>query len=81
MFVRRVEVFKSQRLANGRPDAHLYLPDSDPQFKARQSEDQRELKLRRREIPIIFITANPDKTVRLRLLEQGAVECLFNQVT
>ena len=38
---------------------------------------QRELKLRRREIPIIFITAGPDKTVRPRLLEQGAVECLF----
>ena len=40
-------------------------------------ELQRELKLRRREIPIIFITASPDKTVRMRLLEQGAVECLF----
>jgi FixJ family two-component response regulator len=38
---------------------------------------QRELKLRRREIPIIFITASPDKTVRARLLEHGAVECLF----
>lgn len=38
---------------------------------------QRELKLRRQEIPIIFITATPDKTVRTRLLEQGAVECLF----
>jgi FixJ family two-component response regulator len=38
---------------------------------------QRELKLRRQEIPIIFITASTDKTVRPRLLEQGAVECLF----
>jgi FixJ family two-component response regulator len=38
---------------------------------------QRELKLRGREIPIIFITASTDKTVRPRLLEQGAVECLF----
>lgn len=38
---------------------------------------QRELKLRRQEIPIIFITASPDKTVRPRLLEQGAVDCLF----
>jgi FixJ family two-component response regulator len=37
----------------------------------------RELKLRRREIPIIFITASTDQTVRPRLLEQGAVECLF----
>jgi FixJ family two-component response regulator len=40
-------------------------------------ELQRELKLRRREIPITFITASTDKTVRPRLLEQGAVECLF----
>ena len=38
---------------------------------------QRELSRRRREIPIIFITASPDKTVRTRVLEQGAVECLF----
>ncbi|MFY9950699.1 MAG: response regulator [Candidatus Sulfotelmatobacter sp.] len=38
---------------------------------------QRELKRRGQEIPIIFITASTDKTVRPRLLEQGAVECLF----
>jgi FixJ family two-component response regulator len=38
---------------------------------------QRELKLRRQEIPIIFITAQRDEAVRLRSLEQGAVECLF----
>ena len=38
---------------------------------------QRELSRRRREIPIIFVTASTDKTVRTRLLEQGAVECLF----
>ena len=38
---------------------------------------QRELSRRRREIPIIFITASTDKTVRTQLLEQGAVECLF----
>jgi len=38
---------------------------------------QRELKLRRHEIPIVFITAHRDEAVRLRLLEQGAVECLF----
>jgi FixJ family two-component response regulator len=38
---------------------------------------QRELKSRGHEIPIIFITASTDKTVRPRLLEQGAVECLF----
>ena len=38
---------------------------------------QRELKLRAQKIPIIFITASTDKTVRPRLLEQGAVDCLF----
>src|SRR5438093_7535153 len=38
---------------------------------------QRELARRRLEIPIIFITANADETVRPRLLKQGAVECLF----
>jgi FixJ family two-component response regulator len=38
---------------------------------------QRELKRRRKEIPIIFITAQRDETVRPRVLEQGAVECLF----
>jgi len=38
---------------------------------------QRALTLRRQEIPIIFITAHTDETVRPRLLEQGAVACLF----
>jgi len=38
---------------------------------------QQELKRRRQEIPIVFITADGDKTVRSRLLAQGAVECLF----
>ena len=38
---------------------------------------ERELRLRRREIPIVFITAWADETVRPRLLAQGAVECLF----
>jgi FixJ family two-component response regulator len=40
---------------------------------------QRELKLRRIEIPIVFITGHGDETVRPRMLEQGAVECLFKQ--
>jgi len=40
-------------------------------------ELQRELKRRGQEIPIIFITASTYKTVRPRLLEQGAAECLF----
>ncbi len=38
---------------------------------------QRQLKLRKQEVPIIFITARRDEAVRLCLLEQGAVECLF----
>jgi len=38
---------------------------------------QQELKRRRHEIPIIFITASTDQSVRPRLLELGAVECLF----
>jgi FixJ family two-component response regulator len=40
-------------------------------------ELRQELIRRRQAIPTIFITANRDKTVRSRLLEQGAVECLF----
>jgi FixJ family two-component response regulator len=38
---------------------------------------QLELTRRRHEIPIVFITAHGDAAVRPRLLEQGAVECLF----
>jgi FixJ family two-component response regulator len=38
---------------------------------------QRELKFRRRQIPIVFITAHRDEAIRTRVLEEGAVECLF----
>jgi FixJ family two-component response regulator len=38
---------------------------------------QQELIRRRQGIPIIFITADRDMVVRQRLMEQGAVECLF----
>jgi FixJ family two-component response regulator len=38
---------------------------------------QRELKLRGQVIPIVFITAQTDQTVRSYVLDQGAVECLF----
>ena len=38
---------------------------------------QRELALRRKQIPIVFITAQRDEIVRPRLLNQGAVDCLF----
>lgn len=40
-------------------------------------ELQRELALRRQRIPIVFITGHRDEIIRPRLLEQGAVECLF----
>ncbi len=38
---------------------------------------QRELTRRGLETPIVFITANRDESIRPRVLEQGAVECLF----
>jgi FixJ family two-component response regulator len=38
---------------------------------------QRELTRRDRSIPIVFITAQHDATVRPRLIAQGAVDCLF----
>jgi FixJ family two-component response regulator len=41
------------------------------------SDLQRELTVRREPIPIVFITAHGDETVRARVLERGAVECLF----
>jgi FixJ family two-component response regulator len=38
---------------------------------------QQELIRRRQQIPIIYITASRDKTIRTRLLAKGAVDCLF----
>jgi FixJ family two-component response regulator len=38
---------------------------------------QRELKRREQALPVIFMTASPDESVRQPLLKQGAVECLF----
>jgi FixJ family two-component response regulator len=40
-------------------------------------ELQNELKLCGHQIPIIFITANSDESLRPRMIENGAVECLF----
>jgi FixJ family two-component response regulator len=40
-------------------------------------ELQRDLKRRSREIPIVFITAQREESVRAQVLEQGATECLF----
>ena len=39
-------------------------------------ELQSELKVRGHDIPIVFITANRDDSLRRGVLEQGAVECL-----
>jgi FixJ family two-component response regulator len=52
------------------------LPDAAPPLLS-DPELQRELALRRQEIPIIFITAHRDEAIRPRMLERGAVECLF----
>jgi FixJ family two-component response regulator len=38
---------------------------------------QRELTRRQQKIPVVFITASGDRTIRPRLLAQGAAECLF----
>jgi FixJ family two-component response regulator len=40
-------------------------------------ELQQELRRRGQSVPVVFITAAGDKTVRPRLLAQGAVDCLF----
>jgi FixJ family two-component response regulator len=40
-------------------------------------ELQRELVRRKWAIPIVFITAGDDESVRPRLISEGAVECLF----
>lgn len=36
-----------------------------------------ELRRRRQEVPVVFITAQGDETMRSNLLARGAVECLF----
>lgn len=38
---------------------------------------QRELAKRQQKIPIVFITAHRDDSVRSRVLQEGAVECLY----
>jgi FixJ family two-component response regulator len=37
----------------------------------------RELRLRNLRIPVVFITARKNEAVRSRLLDDGAVDCLF----
>jgi FixJ family two-component response regulator len=40
-------------------------------------ELQQELKHRGKKIPIVFITAQRDETVRSQVLGEGAIDCLF----
>lgn len=40
-------------------------------------ELQRELIRRNQRVPIIFITAHRDETIRRRLMQDGAVDCLY----
>src|SRR2546421_707323 len=42
---------------------------------------QQELVWRRQLIPIVFITAHRDETLRPRVIGEGAVECLFKPFT
>ena len=44
-------------------------------------ELHRELKRRGQRIPVVFITAHADRTLRPRLLAAGAAECLFKPFT
>jgi FixJ family two-component response regulator len=44
-------------------------------------ELQQELIRRRPELPIVFITAGGDQSVRSQLVRQGAVECLFKPLS
>jgi FixJ family two-component response regulator len=44
-------------------------------------ELQRELQRRGRKTPVVFITAHGDGTMLARLLEEGAVDCLFKPFT
>lgn len=45
------------------------------------TEIQQELARRGSTIPIVFITAHGDETVRPQLMEGGAIECLFKPFT
>jgi FixJ family two-component response regulator len=44
-------------------------------------ELQQELIRRRQEIPIVFITAGSDESIRPHLIAQGAIECLFKPLS
>ena len=44
-------------------------------------ELHRELKRRRLQIPVVFITGSKNDKIRARVVEQGAVDCLFKPLT
>ena len=44
-------------------------------------ELHRELKRRRLQIPVVFITGSKNDEIRARVVEQGAVDCLFKPLT
>ena len=44
-------------------------------------ELHQELARQHRSIPVVFITANADDTIRPQLIEAGAVDCLFKPFT
>ena len=73
-----VQVFSSAEefLASDfvRPTRILILDIAMPGMSG--PELQQELKLRRKRVPIVFITAGKDDAVRSSLIAQGAVDCL-----
>jgi FixJ family two-component response regulator len=75
----KVAVFSSseQFLASGQaaPSGCLILDVTMPGMSGPNL--QRELVSRGCTVPVIFITAQRDERMRARMLEQGAVECLF----
>jgi FixJ family two-component response regulator len=78
-----VNVFSSAEefLASGQIDRTecLILDMMMPGMSGRDL--QKDLKQRRREIPIIFMTAQIDENLRSQVVEEGAVACLFKPFT
>jgi FixJ family two-component response regulator len=76
-FAARAFASAEEFLASGCIDeAHCLILDvAMPGMSGRDL--QHELKRRRQTVPIVFITAHGDETLRPGMLEQGAVECLF----
>ncbi len=74
-----VQAFSSaEEFLNSKSLAHTRCLILDIAMPGMSGPDlQRELKRRRLGIPIVYITADADEMVRPRMLEQGAVECLF----